>query len=189
MPSIFEVVAKTRDEHGENWGRLLKFTDSAGTTHYFAMPAELFAGNGVDLCKLLLARGVEVPAWRPEFRVQLLEYVLASNPGKMLLCSNQCGWHGRSYVLPDRTIAPENEEQVLFQSNTGEAHTFGDSGSLSDWQDNVGSACSGNPPLVFCTSAAFGALAMAFTGAQTTVFHLVGPTSTDRKSTRLNSSH
>ena len=50
--SDFEVVAKTRDERGENWGRYVRYTDPDGATHHLVIAAELFAGNGVDLCRL-----------------------------------------------------------------------------------------------------------------------------------------
>ena len=176
----FEVLAKTRDEHSENWGRYVRLTDPDGAAHFFVIPAAMLASNGTDLCRLLLSKGAEIPAWTPEFRERLLECVLANDLETTMLCTDKCGWHGNVYVLPDRSICTETDEQVLFQSGLETAHNFADSGSLSGWRESVGKACSGNPVLAFCASAAFAAMTMKFTAAQTAVFHLVGPTSTGK---------
>jgi putative DNA primase/helicase len=49
-----DVVGKTRDEAGENWGRLLRWHDEEGRSHQWAMPMEaLFSDAGAVRARLL----------------------------------------------------------------------------------------------------------------------------------------
>lgn len=46
--SRLEVVALTRSDSGEDWGRLLRLSDRDGTTHEWSMPMEMLAGSGEE---------------------------------------------------------------------------------------------------------------------------------------------
>ena len=54
LASRVDVVAKTRDGVGENWGRLLRWRDHEGRQHQWAMPMEaLAAEQGAVRARLL----------------------------------------------------------------------------------------------------------------------------------------
>src|SRR5258707_1662835 len=40
-----DVIAETRDDQGENWGRLLRWKDGEGQTHAWAMPLKALAST------------------------------------------------------------------------------------------------------------------------------------------------
>ena len=58
----FEVVAECRDDAGSSWGRLLRWKDSDGRAHEWAMPISLLAGDGLDVRRALLDGGLYVSA-------------------------------------------------------------------------------------------------------------------------------
>lgn len=58
--SPLEVIACTRDENQENWGRLVRFKDLDDHTHEIAIPMEIMKGDCSDLCGLLLNRGLYI---------------------------------------------------------------------------------------------------------------------------------
>src|ERR1700733_1984463 len=44
--SRLEIIAVTRNQHGEDFGRLLRWYDCDGRLHTWAMPMSLLAGEG-----------------------------------------------------------------------------------------------------------------------------------------------
>ena len=58
--SRLEVRALTRTSESEAWGRFLKWRDPDQHEHYWAMPAELLAGNGTQIRAVLLDGGLIV---------------------------------------------------------------------------------------------------------------------------------
>jgi len=58
--SPLEVIACTRDENQENWGRLVRFKDLDDHTHEIAIPMEIMKGDCSDLCGLLLHIPVQI---------------------------------------------------------------------------------------------------------------------------------
>jgi hypothetical protein len=56
--STLRVIAKTRDDNGAEWGRLLEWPDDDGRPHQWAMPMELLEGDGIDVRKELARQGL-----------------------------------------------------------------------------------------------------------------------------------
>lgn len=58
--SWLQVAARTRDPQGENYGYLLHWLDDDNRHRYWAMPAELLAGDGSEYRRILLSRGMRL---------------------------------------------------------------------------------------------------------------------------------
>jgi putative DNA primase/helicase len=58
--SWLQVAARTRDLQGDNYGYLLHWLDDDNRHHYWAMPAELLAGDGSEYRRILLSRGMRL---------------------------------------------------------------------------------------------------------------------------------
>src|ERR1700730_4048933 len=56
----FEILAETRDLDGCSWGLLLQWEDRDGRVKTWAMPKSLLAGDGVDVRRALLDRGLAI---------------------------------------------------------------------------------------------------------------------------------
>lgn len=183
--SELHVVALTRNEDGEDWGRLLEIVDRDGTRHLWAMPLSLTAGSGEALRGELLRFGFEL---MPERRSRnwLSEYLIAAEPTQRARCVSHIGWHGRNFVFPNETIGSDGDsEQVIMQSTERQDHAFNVSGTLEEWKDNVAALARGNSRLVLSISTALAAPLLALTGDEGGGFHFRGASSSG-KSTALN---
>lgn len=176
--SPLHIDAQTRDDKGNNFGRLLRFKDSVGHWKIWAMPMELLRGSGEELRGTLLAMGVLIS---PESFRLLTNYLLQTVPPKnQLHCSTQTGWHDRhAYVLPDQVIGP-NADRVVFQSSQAAHEEFRVAGSLDGWRENVASKAIGNPMLMLGLSCAFVGPLLALTHSEGGGIHMVGDSSSGK---------
>jgi len=155
--SRLEVVAATRGETGEDWGRLLKFLDRDGNVHEWSMPMEMLAGDGVAYRERLLSMGLIVAPGK-HARDRLHQYIASTTPSARARAVSRIGWyHGDSFVFPDAVIGGSGTERLLFQSTTANDHVFRRRGSLEEWQREVAVPCAGNSRLAFALCAAFAA--------------------------------
>jgi uncharacterized protein (DUF927 family) len=178
-----EVAAVTRDSKGDGWGRLLRWCDSDGRSHEWAMPMSLLAGDGNEYRQRLLDGGLFLAPGR-KAREQLTVYLQTMRPQARSLCVARVGWHGDSFVLPGATIGPDGEENILFQTPFETDHYLNVCGTVDEWRDHVGRFCSGNSRLILAVSCAFAGPLLSLVGAESGGVHLVGATSTG-KSTAL----
>lgn len=176
------VVACTRDDRGEAWGRLLAFKDREGRAHEWAMPMELLRADGADLRGELLRLGLMI-ATHPRQRQRLADYIGREHPAEFARCVERTGWHAGAYVLPHRTIGAA-AERVLYQAETSAGNTYAEAGALAGWRDQVAALCVGNSRLLVAVSMGFSALLLGRTGDESGGIHLRGASSTG-KSTAL----
>lgn len=182
--SEVSVLAMTRSAEGEDWGRLVSVLDPDGQQHIWAMPAANFAGSGDAIRAELLRLGMRLAPGRRS-REWLDEYLMSVEPEKRARCVTNIGWHGEVYVFPDETIgAGETVEEVILQSTSRLDHALNQSGTLTDWQREIGRRAVGNSRLVLAISAAFAAPLLEITGDDGGGFHFRGASSSG-KSTAL----
>lgn len=180
--SPLAVDAKTRDERGSNWGRLLSWQDAEGRAHRWAMPAELTCGDGADLAKELARGGLDIDPSR-KARELLNAYLVRSSPGRLIRCTSSTGWHGSAFVLHDEVIGEADGEEVFLQTDRDESLGMVRAGTVDDWRQQVAALASGNSRLVFALSLAFAA-PLADLANESGCFHIIG-TSSAGKSTAL----
>lgn len=123
-PLYIDDVTDTED--GRFYGRLLRFRDTLGHWHTWAMPMELLRGSCEELRGEILAAGVEI---EQRNRLRLAEYLQWRTPKAVITAATRTGWtaKGGAFVLHDRIIGGEN---IHFQSESlsadGAAKTGGD---------------------------------------------------------------
>lgn len=168
--SRLEVLALTRNEHGEDWGRLLGVPDPEGRLHKYAMPMTSLAGDGIAFRESLLSRGLII---EPSSKHFLAAYVGTCQPKRLLTCVGRLGWHGNSFVLPAEVFGDQN---IVYQGPYG-ADGFKVSGTLEDWKKNVAKYCSGNSRLILACGAGFAAPLLDIVGAESGGIHFRGKSS------------
>jgi putative DNA primase/helicase len=179
--SPLEVIACTRDENQENWGRLVRFKDLDDHTHEIAIPMEIMKGDCSDLCGLLLNQGLYISPKKSD-RNKLAEFIQSVHVKKRALCTPRIGWHGNSFILPDSSI-PETDEVYLQSENTNFVGVR-TAGILAEWQDHIAKPCRENTRLIFSLSCAFAASLLPLLHAESGGFNLKGASSIG-KSTAL----
>jgi putative DNA primase/helicase len=165
------VVAQTRDENGDNWGKLVFFKDGDGTAKKIAIPRSMFAGDGKEVRAWLLDAGLSIATGQ---RTRFTDYLNSSNPKERALCVVKIGWYKNAFVLPDRVFG--DNTQVHFQSERP-VNFYKQSGSLDDWRDNIGKFCSQNSKLLFSVGWAFASPLLGLFGMDGGGFHLFGQSS------------
>lgn len=175
------IAAATRTREGEDWGRLLEFTDADGRQHEWAMPMSMLAGDGGEYRARLLSMGLTISPSR-KARELLTTYIQTSMPDERVRCVARVGWHDGAFVLPDETFGAG--ERVLFQSAAGADHRLRVAGTLTEWQEQIARYCVGNSRLIFAVASAFAGTLLTLTDEGGGGFHYRGR-STIGKSTAL----
>ena len=153
--SRLEVIARTRDQVGDNHGRLLRFFDPDGLEHRWAMPMELLASDGTAYRQELLSKGLMIDAGKLA-RQLLTTYIQTSCPKTTVRCVEHTGWNKdrTAFVFQNETVGQCGKESLILQTSLGFTATQTISGNLQEWQQLAG-LCKGNSRLIFAVSAAF----------------------------------
>lgn len=170
------IEAQTFDGGENNFGRMLRFKNTAGRWRSWAMPMELLKGDGSDLRGELLAMGLELD---PFARQTLARYLQERTPKKRIRCALQVGWCGNVFVLPDAVIGP-NAAGVIFQSGERSHDEHGQAGTLDGWQAEIAARAVANPLFVLALSAAFAGPLLKRTNTEGGGLHFVGDSSTGK---------
>lgn len=179
VSSPVHVVAVTFDKQTQHsFGRLLRYKNTVGNWHTWAMPMSLLSGRGDEVRSILLDRGVEL-ASEMKLRNLFLSY-LQHRPKREIHCATSVGWHDDVFVLPDCAIGP-GADNVTFQSS--EHHSeFTPAGSLEDWRETIGAWARGNLMMMAAISSAFVGPLLKRCGAESGGIHFVGDSSTGKTS-------
>lgn len=172
--SRLEVIAVTRNQHGEDFGRLLRWHDCDGKLHVWAMPMSLLAGEGTVYLSELLSKGLEIEPGRNP-RKLLTVYIQSSHPKARVLCTPNIGWHDDCFVLPTQTIGSSTKEQFILQSVYPNGN-FSKEGTLEDWQQ-IAKFSEGNSRLVFALSMSFASILLTPLGIENGGVHFQGTSS------------
>jgi putative DNA primase/helicase len=174
--SPLHIEAVTFDAQDNNFGRLLRFTNTLGRLREFAMPMDMLAGDCVLMRAELLAMGVLID---PHAKDLLTQYLQAMTPKRRVHCALQVGWCDDSFVLPDVVIGPKSSG-VIFQSGERghDEHTRG--GTLAGWQSDIAARAVGNPLLTLALSASFAGPMLMRCNGESGGIHFVGDSSTGK---------
>lgn len=172
--SRLEVIAVTRNQHGEDFGRLLRWHDCDGRLHTWAMPMSLLAGEGTVYLSELLSKGLEIEPGRTA-RKLLTVYIQSSHPEARVLCTPNIGWHEDCFVLPSHTIGTSTKEQIILQSIHLNGN-FSKQGTLEEWQQ-IAKFSEGNSRLIFALSMSFASTLLAPLGIENGGVHFQGTSS------------
>lgn len=172
------VIAYARDEYHENYCKLLEFTNHDGHVQKWLMPQELLTGDGSEVRKVLLSKGLKLGEER-KAKELLLRYLLSCDPIDRVRSIERTGWYGKTYVLPLETLGKETEEKVLYLGPVN-SRIFQHLGTIDAWKDSIASFCIGNSRLMFGVCAAFAGPLLGICHEENGGFHLRGASSTGK---------
>lgn len=174
--SPLEIKSATRDHRSESWGRILLFTDQDNIVKMWSMPMEMLAGDGLELRRELLKRGLRVSS-RHQARTLLLEYIQTAEVNSRVRCVEQIGWNGPWFILPYAVYGGKDCQNEVALQKDGEFACFQRRGTLEEWKRLVASPCRGNTRLVFALAAAFTPPLLKLVGEESGGIHFVGSSS------------
>jgi len=171
-----DIIARTRDKGGDNWGLLVRFADPDGTVKEWNIPAELLAASeGAEVVKGLMSRGLLIGAG-PKAKQRLLEYLCRYDGSERATIVGRLGWHDGAFLLPDGQLG-DSAESLVFQASGKQREVMQCAGTLLDWQQQVARYCVGNSRLAFAVSVAFAGPLLDVIGGESGGFHFYGDSS------------
>ena len=176
------VIAKTRDAHNGEWGRLLEWKDDDDITHQWAMPLAMLQGDSSEVRRELVRLGLTISPSRAA-RDLLTSYVQVFPIEARARCVDKLGWHGDVFVTGALSIG-HSKEKIVFQNINAIEPAFSSLGSVTQWKDSIGQLARGNSRLVFAIASAFAPSLAKFSGEDSGGFHFRGASSSG-KSTAL----
>jgi uncharacterized protein (DUF927 family) len=177
--SSLEILARTRDNKGHNWGLLVEFDDPDGAKKRWNIPARNMTGDfGKDVLGPLVDMGLRLPGTRSgrNARNDLQSYLQGFDSNERARLVTRLGWHGPAYLLPDQQIG-NSHEHLFFCDSGAQLPPISEAGTLEQWQQQIGALCVGNHRLAFVVSVAFAGPLLHLLGHESGGFHLYGDSS------------
>lgn len=170
---LFRIVAVTRNECSDDFGRLLVWRDLDSRERRDVIYDRELQGSADAVRSRLAAAGFSVSN-HPEARRQFSELLRRWKPQRRARAVTRTGWtnNGKAFVLPERVLGCNGESVIL--AADGDRPAFAVGGSLAGWRDGVATLCIGNSRLVFAVAVAFAAPCLDLIDAESGGFHLVG---------------
>jgi len=169
------ITGQARDSQSVGWCNVVEYMDADGNQRQWLMPKGLLAGDKTESIRELLQRGLFVVGGS-QAKADLFVYI---NHGgqKRYTTVERTGWHGESFVLPDRVIG--GGDYLLINPKPSKPRQ----GTLELWRDTVAKQCTGNTRLILALSAAFATPLLDVAGIEGGGIHFVGGTSIGKTKT------
>ena len=163
------VTGQARDTDGNGWCHVVEFIDQDCKKRHWEMPRSLLAGDKSELLRQMLDKGLFVVN-NSTAKGDLADY-LSHGSRKRYTSVTRTGWHGESFVLPDKTIG-EGDHLLINPQPVDKPR-----GTLKSWQDQVSRRCVGNSRLLLAVSAALTSPLLELSGIESGGVHFVGKSS------------
>jgi uncharacterized protein (DUF927 family) len=174
----FEILGRGRNPDGQAWGRLLRWQDEDGREHTDFVSDAALHGDLTALASELAQRGLKIAATRTA-RSNLATYLNGVWHDERITMVARTGWHviaeKRTFVLPNGTIGPASQGQVLLQQQA--ASPYQSRGTLEAWQSSVGTLIADHHRLVLMCSVAFAGPLLDLAGLEGGGVHIYGDSS------------
>lgn len=180
-----DVVALCRDTESGGWGHCVEFLDPDGRKQALTLAAGDLLGskNSSPAFQALAERGYGIPTKRAHFEC-FVEYVTTAAPAARRRSVDRIGWTSKGeFLLPGRPprIYGAGDELIELRGRaTTAAHRFNVSGTLVQWQAEIGELCAGNSRLGFGVCVALSAPLVRLAAGEGGGFHFVGTSSTGK---------
>ncbi|WPP44048.1 DUF927 domain-containing protein [Pseudomonas sp. AN-1] len=177
--SRLDILARTRDDKGHNWGLLVEFDDPDGAKKRLNIPSQAMAGEfGKEVVGPLVSMGLRLAIGRNarNCRNDLQSYLQSYDSHERARLVNRLGWHDDAYLLPGEQLG-NSAEHLHFYEGGAALPPIEQAGTLEEWQQGVARYCVGNNRLAFVVSTAFAGPLLHLLGAESGGFHLYGDSS------------
>lgn len=175
--TYIHVLATVSDAFGDNYGKLLAWTDSRGRYRTWAMPSRELSGDSKKYRAALLDGGVEIGA--DATARKLLDIWVNQTVMLQALAVPHQGWHNGQYIFQDTPFDKSAPNPVCLMGSA-KNYLSQVQGTSNEWRENVGKYCAGNDRLILFVSAAFQAALLTPLKLEGGGYHLAGDSSTGK---------
>ncbi|CAN7652564.1 DUF927 domain-containing protein [Pseudomonas sp. LjRoot277] len=177
--SPLEILARTRDDKGQNWGLLVEFDDPDGAKKRWNIPARTMTGDfGKDVLGPLVDMGLRLAGNRSgrNARNDLQSYLGGFDSAQRARLVTRLGWHNSAFLLPEQQVGAHSEHLHFYEVGA-QLPPISEAGTLEQWQEQIGALCAGNHRLAFVVGVAFAGPLLHMLGHESGGFHLYGDSS------------
>ncbi|WP_130926427.1 DUF927 domain-containing protein [Pseudomonas sp. Sample_14] len=177
--SPLAILARTRDDKGQNWGLLVEFDDPDGTKKRWNIPARTMTGDfGKDVLGPLVDMGLRLAGSRSgrNARNDLQSYLGGFDSAERARLVTRLGWHDNAFLLPEQQVGTHSEHLHFYDAGA-QLPPISEAGTLEQWQQQIGALCVGNHRLAFVVGVAFAGPLLHMLGHESGGFHLYGDSS------------
>lgn len=177
--SSLEILARTRDDKGHNWGLLVEFDDPDGAKKRWNIPARTMTGDfGKDVLGPLVDMGLRLAGSRSgrNARNDLQSYLGGFDSAQRARLVTRLGWHNSAFLLPEQQVGAHSEHLHFYEAGA-QLPPISEAGTLEQWQEQIGALCAGNHRLAFVVGVAFAGPLLHMLGHESGGFHLYGDSS------------
>ncbi|MCJ2373889.1 DUF927 domain-containing protein [Pseudomonas sp. RGM 3321] len=177
--SPLEILARTRDDKGHNWGLLVEFDDPDGAKKRWNIPARTMTGDfGKDVLGPLVDMGLRLAGSRSgrNARNDLQSYLGGFDSAQRARLVTRLGWHDSAFLLPEQQVGAHSEHLHFYEAGS-QLPPISESGTLEQWQEQIGALCVGNHRLAFVVGVALAGPLLHMLGHESGGFHLYGDSS------------
>ncbi len=178
--TYLKAIGYVRDKNSYAWSYLLEIKDFENTAKRIIIPSKAMYDRSGSAFGDLAEYGVFL-SHNPKIRQKVFEYITSTCPKEMFLQVRKIGWHGNTYVLPQKQYGEQSENIYI---DTKE-HFYNISGSLEDWQENIGKYCVGNSMLELLVPYALTGPLLSLLGLEGGGIHIYGMSSTGKSTFAL----
>lgn len=169
-----EVLAESRDDNSNNWGKVVRFKDPDNTIKTVVISYDQFGSNAKELEETLRSKGLRIYKFN-ELKQYLSDFVTSTR----IRSVNKVGWYKSVFVFPDESIIGNSDEDIMYCGSII-SNDFQSKGSLEDWRENVSLYCQSNSRLLLAVSTAFACTLLYVTDQEGGGLHFVGKSSTGK---------
>jgi uncharacterized protein (DUF927 family) len=185
-------IGIARTAEGDKFTLILELTDLDQKTKVWTLPQELIYRSGGDEARVQFVSlgGAFGPGTRErsQFTDLLKGFVRYPRNLDRIILADRTGWlvkgEQRAFVLPQETIGRIGKESVILPNPGEGAPDYRVTGTLEEWQEQIGRYCIGNSRLGFTTSLPLAAGLLSLFQGEGGGFNIVGR-SGDGKTTAL----
>ncbi|MCF5806302.1 DUF927 domain-containing protein, partial [Pseudomonas tremae] len=177
--SPLEILARTRDDKGHNWGLLVEFDDPDGAKKRWNIPARTMTGDfGKDVLGPLVDMGLRLAGSRSgrNARNDLQSYLGGFDSAQRARLVTRLGWHDSAFLLPEQQVGVHSEHLHFYEAGS-QLPPISEAGTLEQWQEQIGALCVGNHRLTFVVGVALAGPLLHMLGHESGGFHLYGDSS------------
>ncbi|RMO24123.1 DUF927 domain-containing protein [Pseudomonas savastanoi] len=177
--SPLEILARTRDDKGHNWGLLVEFDDPDGAKKRWNIPARTMTGDfGKDVLGPLVDMGLRLAGSRSgrNARNDLQSYLGGFDSAQRARLVTRLGWHDSAFLLPEQQVGAHSEHLHFYEAGS-QLPPISEAGTLEQWQEQIGALCVGNHRLAFVVGVALAGPLLHMLGHESGGFHLYGDSS------------
>ena len=175
--TAIELIGRGRDEDGAHFRMIRWKENGAGAERTDAFPLEI-VGEREGWARMRRG-GLSVTTSRM-LRAHLGNHMQLAGSSQFWRVVSRSGWQHGAYVLPNAEVVGNQADPVFFNGRSASANAYRVSGTVTQWQEQVGALAQGNVCMMLGVACSLAAPLLDLVEADSFGVHLFGNSGTGK---------